>query len=195
MKLDELKINVPKLKPRNSTYQTLLAKKNAAGAHKDKKDLLKRGQLKHKNQMHEAVNSDEKFVSKAEVKAELKKLGLKNVSVEAKHSFGTKPIAYKQNGKLIAGIHLSSHSPMNVTSAARDRVTKKLKEIEQKLKDFGLSVTSKTHSSLTITANADTKKAFSISAFVNSYPTYDRSMNYDNDYLSDWLIFNFDNKQ
>ena len=53
MKLDELKIKVPNLKPRNSTYQTLLAKKNAAGAHKDKKDALKRGDLKHKNKVFE----------------------------------------------------------------------------------------------------------------------------------------------
>ena len=48
MKLDELKIRVPTLKPRNSTYQTLAAKKNAAGPHRDKKAELKKGLLKHK---------------------------------------------------------------------------------------------------------------------------------------------------
>ena len=59
MKLDELKIKVPNLKPRNSTYQTLLAKKNAAGAHKDKKDALKRGDLKHKNKVFEGYSDDQ----------------------------------------------------------------------------------------------------------------------------------------
>lgn len=60
MKLTELKkIIVPTLKPRNSTYQTLMAKKNAAGAHKDKKAELKKGNLKHKGQMHEEIDLGE----------------------------------------------------------------------------------------------------------------------------------------
>ena len=61
MKLDELvtpqkKLIVPASKPRNPTYRDLAAKKNAAGAHKDKKDALKRGDFKHKGQMCEADN-------------------------------------------------------------------------------------------------------------------------------------------
>lgn len=54
MKLTELKkLIVPASKPRNSTYQVLAAKKNAAGAHKDKKQDLKKGVMKHKNRMYE----------------------------------------------------------------------------------------------------------------------------------------------
>lgn len=57
MKLSELKINVPTIKPRNNTYQTLAAKKNAAGPHRDKKAELKKGLLKHKyKSMHEAID-------------------------------------------------------------------------------------------------------------------------------------------
>jgi len=58
MKLDELKIKVPTLKPRNSTYQILQAKRNAAGAHRDKKSELKKGLLKHKNSMHEEIEGE-----------------------------------------------------------------------------------------------------------------------------------------
>ena len=52
MKLSELKINVPTIKPRNSTYRVLGNKVNAAGPHRDKKSELKKGLIKHKNPRH-----------------------------------------------------------------------------------------------------------------------------------------------
>lgn len=59
MKLDELKIAVPTVKPRNPTYRTLANKANAGGAHRDKKSELKKGQLKHKSRMYqEAVEGE-----------------------------------------------------------------------------------------------------------------------------------------
>ena len=58
MKLDELKIKVPTVKPRDfSGQQTLKNKVNASGKHRDKKSELKKGLLKHKNQMHEATET------------------------------------------------------------------------------------------------------------------------------------------
>lgn len=59
MKLAELKIKVPTVKSRNSTYQVLKSKANAGGVHHDKKSELKKGLLKHKNQMHEETESGE----------------------------------------------------------------------------------------------------------------------------------------
>lgn len=55
MKLSELKIAIPVTKPRNPNYRLLANKANAGGAHRDKKAELRRGQLKHKSQMHEEV--------------------------------------------------------------------------------------------------------------------------------------------
>ena len=59
MKLSEIKVVVPNMKPRNPTYRTLANKANAGGAHRDKKAELKKGQLKHKGRMYqEAVEGE-----------------------------------------------------------------------------------------------------------------------------------------
>lgn len=50
---------VPATKPRNPTHQTLAAKKNAAGPHRDKKAEMKKGLTKHKFKscMHEELDT------------------------------------------------------------------------------------------------------------------------------------------
>jgi hypothetical protein len=53
MKLSEIKVVVPNVKPRNPTYRTLANKANAGGAHRDKKAELKKGQQKHKGRMYQ----------------------------------------------------------------------------------------------------------------------------------------------
>lgn len=49
---------VPTLKPRDPNYKILAAKKNAGGAHRDKKKEMKRGNDKHKSRMYEETQSD-----------------------------------------------------------------------------------------------------------------------------------------
>lgn len=49
---------VPTLKPRDPNHKILAAKKNAGGAHRDKKKEMKRGNDKHKSRMYEETQSD-----------------------------------------------------------------------------------------------------------------------------------------
>lgn len=46
-----MKIMVPNLKPRDPNYEILKSKRNAGGAHKDKKRAMKNGDTKHKEKI------------------------------------------------------------------------------------------------------------------------------------------------
>lgn len=144
------------------------------------------------NILNQLLTEAEAIITKPVIKAELKKIKLQNVSVLAKAPYGTKPVAYKPNGKLILGIKLASHSPMDATSAANNKIKQLSKEVIEHLRDK-VDVESK-NDLIYFTANKGTKKEFKIVASVSQYPTYDRSMNRDRDYVTSWLVFNFDAK-
>lgn len=55
---EDKKMIVPTLKPRDPNHTILAAKKNAGGAHRDKKKEMKRGNDKHKSRMYEETQSD-----------------------------------------------------------------------------------------------------------------------------------------
>lgn len=59
MKLDEIKIVLKNVKPRNPTYRVLANKANAGGAHRDRKAELKKGQEKHKGVLYDDVQQEE----------------------------------------------------------------------------------------------------------------------------------------
>lgn len=57
MKLNELTVTIPVVKPRNPNQRVLANKANAGGAHRDKKTELKKGLLKHKGKVFEEETS------------------------------------------------------------------------------------------------------------------------------------------
>lgn len=56
MKIKDLLIKVPALKPRNPNQAVLASKKNAGGPMKDKKVAMKNGHLKHKGRAYEDMD-------------------------------------------------------------------------------------------------------------------------------------------
>lgn len=53
MKVKELTVKLPQLKPRDPNQAVLASKKNAGGPMKDKKEAMKRGDFKHKGRAYE----------------------------------------------------------------------------------------------------------------------------------------------
>lgn len=70
MKVKELTVKLPPLKPRDPNHLTLAAKKNAGGPMKDKKVAMKRGDFKHKGRAYEDMDLVEARVSKQEITPE-----------------------------------------------------------------------------------------------------------------------------
>ena len=91
----------------------------------------------------------------------------------------------KEYGKRVKGIHCSSHSPMDVTSVASDRVIANVQAVHSKMiamlgrpdKETGRYTVSETSRSITYLSLHEERK-----------PTYTRSANLDDGYQSTYLV-------
>jgi len=121
------------------------------------------------------------MTTKTEVNAILKEAGLGFVKMDADAcGFDTKCVK-DHDGKRIKGIHLSSHSPMDVTSAASDRVRNRTNEVHNRLSHL-----KQVNGSYVVEETARTITTLYLAT--ERHRSYARSVGYDNGYQSSYLV-------
>jgi len=120
-------------------------------------------------------------MSKASVNAILKEAGLGFVKMDLDTMGYESKCVKGHDGKRINGIHLSSHSPMDVTSTTSDRVRNKIHEVHDKLRHLA-----KVNDSYVVEETARTKTTLYLAT--ERHRSYARSVGYDEGYQSSYLV-------
>lgn len=134
--------------------------------------------------LSDGTSATSDIITKSAVKAALKEIDLK--TIKAFTGNGTS----KSLGK--TGIALYSMSPMDATSAGRDRAAATVDKIRMLLGKLGAEVTPKgrgTSAYDTYTFNRGTRKQFTLVGLVSTFPTYLRSAGMDSGYQTYWYMF------
>ena len=121
-------------------------------------------------------------MSKALVNAVLKAQGLANIKLQTNY-MGINSKTYKGwDGKMVKGIALSSHSPMDVTDAAYERIIAKTVKVKQALSEVVKAVEGRFIIS-------ETKKTITyLELYEQRLPTYSYCMNLDPGYTTTYLV-------
>ncbi len=120
-------------------------------------------------------------MSKASVNAILKEAGLGFVKMDLDTMGYESKCVKGHDGKRINGIHLSSHSPMDVTSVAGDRVRSKTNEVHNKLRHL-----TQVNDSYVVEETARTRTTLYLAT--ERHRSYARSVGYDEGYQSSYLV-------
>jgi len=119
---------------------------------------------------------------KAQISAILKAHGLANIKLQTNYSNMNAKTYKAWDGKMVKGISLSCHSPMDVTDAAYERIIAKTCKVKQALSELltqveGRFIVSETKKSITYLALYELR-----------LPTYHYSMNLDSGYQTTYLV-------
>lgn len=125
-------------------------------------------------------------VSNAMVNKVLKeKFRIANVKMKKDYS-GYDTITVKQHGKMVKGIYLTDHSPMDCTSAASERLTATFNKVKHELM-YGDTVQLKdTERGLLVSENS--KSATYLSLDVQRIRTYAHCMDLDDGYVTSYIV-------
>jgi len=91
-------------------------------------------------------------------------------------------------GKMVKGIRASSHSPMDVTQAANNRLNETKDKVISAMEMLGLTVTNE-YGIVTFTSKAE-KKPITLVMSEHRFPTYS-GRDLDPGYQTTWLTFSF----
>lgn len=137
--------------------------------------------------------TDEYPHSKAHFNSTLKeKHRVENISME-NHEDKNVPIR-DYDDKMQKGIHLRSVSPMDVTSAGRERGEKVKNSVIDTLKNAGYHHEATEWGAHVITGNKGTKKEFKVHLDDREHPAYTHSAGYDRGYKNHWLEIHHQDK-
>ena len=119
---------------------------------------------------------------KAQITEVLKAHGLANIKLQTNY-MGINSKTYKGwDGKMVKGIALSSHSPMDVTDAAYERIIAKTIKVKQALSQVVKQVEGRF-------VVSETKKTITyLELFAQRLPTYSHCMDLDPGYTTTYLV-------
>lgn len=127
-------------------------------------------------------------VTKKDVNAKLRDYGYGNIKMSS-GGYGGKSVTFRDyDGKMVKGVKLASHSPMNVTNAATERTISEFTEIANGIIALGFKIIKQTCDRVTL-HNDDSN--LRVVLYRDTYPTYSVSAGYDRGYVTDYLMVDY----